>query len=395
VTRGVEGNRADIFAVRAGRANAAFEGRRSLSQNDLELAVRLVLLPRARQLPEMDQPLSAETASKSEEQSRAQSSNSGEGDHGTTDREFVLPPADAEVSFDSPVHSRALHRRSDGRRRGIRGESVKGQFYRSLSTARPGYRSISISSTLTAAAGRLISQRAASDRQVSVGQLPRGRVNASGARLALEISPEDLRYKRLKQRSGTLFIFAVDASGSMAVNRMAFAKGAMLKLLTRAYRERNKVSLIRFRGATAEVVLEPTRSVELARRLVDAMPAGGRTPIAAALIKALELSRVARLRGAGEIRVLLFTYGKSNVHGARAEGISIQDELRLLGHALWCEDILITVIDTRLQYLSGGEALALAEMICAEYLYLPGGDADSIAQSLTTSAAMPSWQNRG
>jgi magnesium chelatase subunit D len=172
-----------------------------------------------------------------------------------------------------------------------------------------------------------------------------------------------------------MFIFVVDASGSMAINRMAQAKGAMLRLLERAYLNRDKVAMISFRKAGAEVLLQPTRSVALARRLVDAMPAGGATPLAAGLIRALEVARCERARGAGKTALLLFTDGRVNVASGDAP---IREELKILGAELEARGLNATVVDTRLRFVQNGEAEALAGLLRARYVHLPRGGSDWI-----------------
>ncbi len=122
----------------------------------------------------------------------------------------------------------------------------------------------------------------------------------------LRLSPSDLRTAIRHGREGNLVLFTVDASGSMAARqRMHAVKGAVLSLLLDAYQRRDKVGMISFRGDTAELLLPPTSSVEAgARRLAD-LPAGGRTPLAAGLIRSAEVLSAERLRDPGRRPLLV------------------------------------------------------------------------------------------
>jgi magnesium chelatase subunit D len=139
-------------------------------------------------------------------------------------------------------------------------------------------------------------------------QRARGR---SGPGLVLR--RDDLRQATREGREGNLVLFVVDASGSMAARqRMSAVKGAVLSLLLDAYQRRDKVGLVTFRGSAGDVVLPPTSSVDAAAARLESLPTGGRTPLAAGLLKAHDVLRVERLRDpARRALVVVVTDGRA------------------------------------------------------------------------------------
>jgi magnesium chelatase subunit D len=129
----------------------------------------------------------------------------------------------------------------------------------------------------------------------------------------LVVRRDDLRQATREGREGNLVLFVVDASGSMAARqRMSAVKGAVLSLLLDAYQRRDKVGLVTFRGKDAEVALPPTSSVDTAATRLQSLPTGGRTPLAAGLLKAHEVLRVERLRDpARRALVVVVTDGRA------------------------------------------------------------------------------------
>ncbi|MFE3504119.1 putative cobaltochelatase [Kitasatospora sp. NPDC059160] len=123
-------------------------------------------------------------------------------------------------------------------------------------------------------------------------QVARGRAGR-----ALVLHKDDFREQVRQGRESNLVLFVVDASGSMAARqRMTAVKGAVLSLLMDAYQRRDKIGMITFRGADAELALPPTSSVEVGAARLETLPTGGRTPLAAGLLRAHEVLRVERLR---------------------------------------------------------------------------------------------------
>jgi magnesium chelatase subunit D len=364
---GVEGHRADTFAVYAACAAAALGLRDRVEQDDLELAARLVILPRATRLPPPPEP-PPEEPPPPPPPSNADNNTSDAPPEPPSDDELTIPPEQvlSALAAELPVELeqlpfRALRRGKTGSRGTVAGK--RGRHIRSI-PGDPRRGRIDVSATLRAAAPFQPLRRAQTDADVELSRvLLRG---------------DDLRIKQYRSKAGALFLFAVDASGSMALHRMRQAKGAVHALLQQAYVHRDRVALLAFRGQSAELLLPPSQSVELARRALDLLPTGGGTPLAAALLAAIEVAQQARARGIMQTVLVLLTDGRANV-GLRAGREGVADELQTIGRAVVAAGIQTIVVDTQRTYLSRGEARKLAEWLAGEYVYLPNAQGEQIA----------------
>ena len=367
---GVQGNRADVFALKTARASAALAGRTKVVDDDLVAAIQLVLAPRATRLPysslEADVPAAAKSDQDVEENDHPKVEDREE-DPTDFIEDLMIKALDTKLPDELLFSQSEIARESRGGKRFKGTLCERGRYVRSSIRKRSASR-IAIDATLRTAAPYQRMRRA--KRRLS-------------ALSGVTIEPSDLRYKELRHRTGVLFIFAVDASGSMAINRMAQAKGALIRLLHQAYLHRDKVALITFRGSDAQVLLPPTRSVELAKRSVDALPAGGGTPLTAGLVKAIETARRARLRGMTRVMLVLFTDGRANVALGGKSRSGIGDELTQLSAWLRAEDIRSVVVDTKSKFVSHGEAEALARTLEAHYVYLPRADAGAVYSAVS------------
>jgi magnesium chelatase subunit D len=137
--------------------------------------------------------------------------------------------------------------------------------------------------------------------------------------VAIAIEDSDIREKVRRMKSGCLMLFVVDASGSMGTRLMTETKAAMISLLLDAYQRRDKVALVTFKGNSAEVLLPPTNSIDLAKKLLEDLPAGGKTPLGHGLLKAHELlmNHMRRENQTTPLMVLI-SDGEANV-GVRAD----------------------------------------------------------------------------
>ncbi|MDQ6726163.1 MAG: VWA domain-containing protein, partial [Actinomycetota bacterium] len=271
---GAEGLRADLVICRAASALAGLEGRPATTVDDVRRVASLALAHR-RQHPfddpgmgqdEIDQALrdAEDTRDRSEEEDENEGDDGqrGSGTGGAGDR-VAAPDRPGKVTrLEAPRTSG-----SGGGRRSV----VEGPRGRLVGDRVPvgDVGSVAVGGTLRAAAARRATSKDSADRVVAA----------------------DVREAVREERAGNLIVLAVDASGSMGAEaRMEAAKGAVLGLLLDAYQRRDRVALVTFRGQTAEVVLRPTGSVEVARARLAELPTGGRTPLAAGITTALGLA---------------------------------------------------------------------------------------------------------
>ncbi|MFD3646966.1 putative cobaltochelatase [Streptomyces cyaneofuscatus] len=191
----------------------------------------------------------------------------------------------------------------------------------------------------------------------------------------LVVRRDDLRQATREGREGNLVLFVVDASGSMAARqRMSAVKGAVLSLLLDAYQRRDKVGLVTFRGKEAEVALPPTSSVDAAAARLESLPTGGRTPLAAGLLKAHDVLRVERLRDPSR-RPLLVVVTDGRATGG-PEPVALAGRAARLHQA---EGTASVVVDCESGYVRLGLAGELARELGGTAVTLDELRADSIA----------------
>ncbi|MER8087434.1 putative cobaltochelatase [Streptomyces sp. NPDC058316] len=309
----VDGMRADIVMARTATALAAWAGRTDVLAEDVRQAALLALPHRRRRNP-FDAPgLDEDKLDDTLEQNSGEDDDpdpDGPGGGGRPPRGDGpdTPPQPEGEAGDTPAQSVPEQGQGQGQQSSGGGEQ---QPVRAAEPFRT--KMLSVPGLGEGAAGRRSRARtehgrttgarrpqgaltklhlAATVRAAAPHQRARGR---SGR--GLVVRRDDLRQATREGREGNLVLFVVDASGSMAARqRMSAVKGAVLSLLLDAYQRRDKVGLITFRGRDAEVVLPPTSSVDAAAARLEMLPTGGRTPVAAGLLKAHEVLRVERLR---------------------------------------------------------------------------------------------------
>ncbi|MEX1324931.1 MAG: magnesium chelatase ATPase subunit D [Synechococcaceae cyanobacterium] len=395
---GTEGHRADLFAVRAACAHAALRGRLRLRAEDLREAVLLVILARsalALEAPPSPQqaqppplpdsspppPPSQEQPPPSEDQAERTQPDQAAG----VPEGFLFSPEGVLLDPDLlAVTARRPRRQGRSGGQGLVRSQERGRYVKPV-LPRGSVLRVALDATLRAAAPH---QRA---RRRRLG--PR-QARARGRQVL--VREEDLRVKLLARKAGALVIFVVDASGSMALNRMQAAKGAALQLLAEAYRHRDQIALITFAGESARVQLPPTRSITAARRRLERLPCGGGSPLSHGLALALRVGRNALLaKDIAEVIVVLISDGKANVglsqSLAAASGgearepplplTEIHAEVLTILRTLAGLEIAILVIDTGSRHPPSPLLTELARTGTATVMPLPRASAQEISAS--------------
>lgn len=409
---GVDSPRAAWAAVRCTRAAAAWRAAPVAEREDAALAARLVLAPRATRLAQTPVQAQADQApapaSPDSPDPAPIPENSAPADaphppdpaeppaaaHPAAER----PQSSAEDALD-PLHAQALQdrliesavaaipvgllarlasaervrgRSADAGRAGAASSSTRlGRPVGSRRGLPRGGARLHLIDTLRAAAPW---QRLRRDQALQVPAPARPELPP------ILVRREDLHLRRYEHRRTTTTIFALDASGSSALYRLAEAKGAIELLLAQCYVRRDEVAVLAFRGVAAELILPPTRSLVRAKRRLAALPGGGGTPLAAGLEAAAALAARVRRHGATPVVVLL-TDGRANVArdglGGRARA---QDEALAAARALRAQGGSVILIDTSVRPEPAARALALAAG--ARYLALPQADAAALSRAV-------------
>ncbi len=377
VSLGIESPRPALAATRVARASAALRQSQTIEEEDVARALRLCLLPRAQQLPEIAEPPPEPEPEPEPEQT----------DDAEPPPAPEQPPPNAESLLEAALAQlpagllEQLQTRSARLRQSSTGSA--GDQHQHQNRGRPtgvfrgdhrrGGR-VNILATLRAAAPWQSLRRreqTARDNQTP----PRH----------LQIRSDDIHLTRFQQRRETLTLFVVDASGSAALQRLAEAKGAVELLLADCYVRRDQVAMIAFRDERAELLLPPTRSLVRAKKTLAALPGGGATPMAAALDLTRDMAERAGKQGT-TVQYVILTDGAANVarDGTLSREAGTADALAA-ARMLAMSPSSGLVIDTAQR--PQPRARELADTLRGAYLALPHADAQTLNRAIRAVTA--------
>lgn len=415
IRAGTQGQRAEIFAVEVAKASAALEGRQ-VNADDLKLAVKLAIAPRGTFVntpidedmmpppppppppPSMDENNSDENQEEEDEEKEEEEDQQEEDDE-SEDKAPDTPDIPQEFMFDvdsTPIDPDLMDfagRQRDGKGggRGLIFSEDRGRYIKPILPKGKVSR-LAVDATLRASAPYQKSRRA---RAIGTPNESRG----------VFIETSDVRAKKMARKAGSLILFLVDASGSMALNRMNAAKGAAMSLLTEAYQSRDQISLIPFQGEKADVLLPPTKSIAMAKKRLETMPCGGGSPLAHALQTAMLTGLNSQKSGdIGKVVVVMISDGRANIPLCVSMGEEfdpeadpdskegkpsrtyLKDEVIVLSKKLGAlPGFNLLCIDTENKFISTGVAKEIANAACGNYHQIVKADGNAIA-SVTNQA---------
>jgi magnesium chelatase subunit D len=387
---GVTSIRALSLAINTAKCLAAIDKDDEVTSMHLQRAIALVLSPRATRIPQSAPPEEEEQPENEQDQvdqeppppppdpteDQKQEDQEPESNTETPQalEDEILEAAQAAIPADilarlADLADPKTPKGMGGKAGAVKVGRIRGRPLGNMPGMPEGGKTLSIIDTLRAAVPW---QRVRRAEMLAAGKtIPAGKI---------VIRKEDFRIKRYQERTQTLTMFIVDASGSSAMHRLAEAKGAVELLLAECYIRRDQVAVMSFRGSAAELILAPTRSLVKAKRALSGLPGGGGTPLSRAIDESFEIASVSMRKGLTPALVFL-TDGRANIAKDGSPGRSkAMEDAQQSARAASYYSFKSLWIDTSAQARDEGKALAA--LLGSMYLPLPNAGANEVSQAI-------------
>ena len=387
---GVTSIRALSLAINTAKCLAAIDKDDEVTSMHLQRAIALVLSPRATRIPQSAPPEEEEQPENEQDQvdqeppppppdpteDQKQEDQEPESNTETPQalEDEILEAAQAAIPADilarlADLADPKTPKGMGGKAGAVKVGRIRGRPLGNMPGMPEGGKTLSIIDTLRAAVPW---QRVRRAEMLAAGKtIPAGKI---------VIRKEDFRIKRYQERTQTLTMFIVDASGSSAMHRLAEAKGAVELLLAECYIRRDQVAVMSFRGSAAELILAPTRSLVKAKRALSGLPGGGGTPLSRAIDESFEIASVSMRKGLTPALVFL-TDGRANIAKDGSPGRSkAMEDAQQSAWAASYYSFKSLWIDTSAQARDEGKALAA--LLGSMYLPLPNAGANEVSQAI-------------
>ncbi|WP_370280220.1 ATP-binding protein [Pontibacterium sp.] len=325
----VDGLRADIVWYRAALAHAAWFGRDQVTTDDIDAVESLALAHRRKSPPE------------------------------NTPRP-PAPPIPPQGGFKRPEDSHRPQSGQQSRAEGDWGSMVPQQqrcaelnSFQTTATSSP--KQAVVKQMVSDLAGRKTGKAAnGNHRSASESHKP----NWFSTLIANSgiWPPKSLKFQKAREGQPVLHLVLLDTSAStLAQGPESLGKAAVLKIAEQAYLQREQLSIFGFGNNQVENLLPKVRAPKELKNWLDSLPAGGGTPIRAALEQVQSyLGKAIKQNPALQIRTYVITDGRTSAH---------LNDVALPGDTV--------LIDIEQSAVKRGRGAQLAAELSAQYLPLP------------------------
>jgi len=371
----VEGLRADIVWFRAAVTHAAWCGRDAVAQQDIDAVAELVLVHRRKA---GDSGQDSDHQNSGDKTSGDQTSGNGDdnkSENGQNNGDKTQPERPQQNPYRRPPGSQKQQNNTQSAsgdwgamsqsqlQASMSGDSLGAGFMAALESCCSGVNAAAPAAPTQGHSQKPGAQRTEQSAQgVGLGRKPNWFATLLAS--AGQWPPTQLRFRQPQPSQAVLHMVLLDtsasglSSGSAGTHEptglLSSAKAAVLDIARSAYLKREQLSILGFGNQQVSDILPRSRAPKMLRAQLDAVVAGGGTPLREVLQQATEyLTRLLRQQPQLQLQTYLISDGRST---QSLTGIKLPGQC--------------VVIDTEMATVKRGRGDQIAQQLCAAYLPL-------------------------